>query len=142
MNNTHTARPRRLVPTNPLYARLCSTQALYYLVTALWPLVSIRSFMRVTGPKTDTWLVKTVSMMILAVGLALAYAGRRAMPTPEVPRLAVSSAVGLGAVDIIYVAQGRIAPVYLLDALAEGGLIGLWAGWQKVQSRASDKEKK
>src|SRR5437762_14347268 len=104
MNNTHTARPRRLVPTNPLYARLCAAQAAYYLLTALWPLVSIRSFMRVTGPKTDTWLVKTVSMMILAVGMTLAAAGRHGLPTPEMPLLAVSSAAGLAAVDVVYVA--------------------------------------
>jgi len=35
-------------------------QGLYWLVTGLWGLIDVHSFMKVTGPKTDIWLVKTV----------------------------------------------------------------------------------
>jgi hypothetical protein len=89
--------------------------------------------MKVTGRKTDIWLVKTVSALILAVGVVLGYAARRAEPTPEVPLLAVGSAAGLATIDVIYVGKGRISPVYLLDAVAEVGLIGLWAGWLRYK---------
>src|SRR5690625_1218296 len=41
-------------------------------------------------------------------------------------RLAVSSSAALGAVDVIYVLKNRISPVYLLDAVVELKLIGLW----------------
>lgn len=44
-------------------------QGLYLLFTALWALIDIDSFMRLTGPKTDIWLVKTVSVLLLAIGL-------------------------------------------------------------------------
>jgi hypothetical protein len=40
--------------------------------------------------------------------------------------LAVGSAVGLGAVDVVYAAKGRISPIYLLDALLEAALLAAW----------------
>lgn len=110
-----------------LYVYLCVGQAVYYVITGLWAQVSIGTFQKVTGPKTDLWLVKTVGLLIIAIGAALGVSGRRRNPTPEIPLLAVSSAAGLTAIDVIYVAKGRISPVYLLDAIAEVGLIGLWA---------------
>lgn len=32
-------------------------QGCYYLITLIWPLVHIKSFMAVTGYKRDVWLV-------------------------------------------------------------------------------------
>jgi hypothetical protein len=46
-------------------------QAIYYLLTALWGLFHIESFMAVTGPKTDVWLVKTVSVLIIPTVVCL-----------------------------------------------------------------------
>jgi hypothetical protein len=40
--------------------------------------------------------------------------------------LAVATATGLTAIDVIYVARGVIAPIYLADAVAEVGLIIAW----------------
>ena len=57
-------------------------QGLYFLVTAIWPLVHIASFMKVTGPKRDIWLVKTVATVIGAVGLALTLGGLRRSRQP------------------------------------------------------------
>lgn len=118
-----------------LYSMLSWAHSIYYLITAIWALVSIRTFQKVTGPKTDIWLVKTVSVMIGAVGIVLAYAGKRREPVPEVPLLAIGSAVGLTAIDVFYVARKRISPIYLLDAVGEVGLIGLWAAWLKIGKR-------
>lgn len=95
------------------------TQGLYYLATGLWPLASIRSFQRVTGPKTDLWLVKTVGALIAVEGGALTVAARRHRFTPEMALLAIGSALGLAAVDVAYALRGRISPIYLLDAVAE-----------------------
>ena len=33
--------------------RIVLIQAVYYFLTALWPIVSIDTFMMITGPKTD-----------------------------------------------------------------------------------------
>jgi len=35
------------------FTYLCLIQGVYYLLTGLWPLVSIETFQMVTGPKTD-----------------------------------------------------------------------------------------
>lgn len=113
--------------TPPLAATLAIGQGLFYLATGVWPLVSIRSFERVTGPKADRWLVKTAGVLITAIGATLLSAGRRGRLTPEIPLLAVGSAAGLTTIDVVYVTKGRIAPVYLLDAAAEIALIAAWA---------------
>jgi hypothetical protein len=107
----------------------------YFTVTGLWAIVDIRSFQKVTGPKVDIWLVKTVGVLIVAVGAVLGLAGKRAEPVPEVPLLAIGSAAGLTVIDIIYVAKKRIRPVYLLDAVAEMGLIALWGTWAVLKPR-------
>ena len=47
--------------------------------------------------------------------------------TGEVVLLAVGSALALAAIDVIYVSNGTISPIYLLDAAAELALAGGWA---------------
>jgi hypothetical protein len=99
------------------------TQAAAYAVTGLWPIVDIRSFERVTGPKRDDWLVRTVG------GLAVAFAGGLAWrshdPASARP-FGVASAAAFLAADVIGVASGRLRRIYLLDAAGEAVLI---AGW-------------
>lgn len=114
---------------------LCAAQGLYYLTTGVWPWLSMRSFEAVTGPKTDNWtgresdhwLVKTVGVAVAAIGASLLVAAKRGEEKDKaVSTLAISSALGLTAIDLIYTARGVIAPVYLLDAVAELGLVGGW----------------
>src|SRR5436190_16506029 len=68
-------------------------QGIYYLVTGVWPLVSIDTFLAVTGPKTDHlqsphpalidhWLVMTAGVLITAIGLALLTAAWRRTGAP------------------------------------------------------------
>jgi hypothetical protein len=101
-------------------------QGLYYVMTGLWPLVSIGTFQRVTGPKTDLWLVKTVGVLIAVIGWAIMLAGVRAEVAPSVILLAVGSATALAGVDVIYGSKGGMARIYLLDALVELVLIVWW----------------
>lgn len=110
-----------------LIAYVSLAQAFYYVVTGVWPLLSLKTFQMVTGPKVDGWLVKTAGVLITAIGLALGLAGLRKQTSPEIPLLAMGSAAGLTGIDIVYVAKKRISPIYLLDAVGELGLIGLWA---------------
>lgn len=51
--------------------RIGIAQGVYYLMTALWPFFSLRTFIAVTGPKTDVWLVKTVGSLLVVIGIAL-----------------------------------------------------------------------
>ena len=106
---------------------LLIAQGLYYLVTAVWPLVHMRSFERVTGPKTDHWLVKTVGVLIGVIGVVLLTAAARGTAHAETVLLAAGSAAVLAGVDFVYVAERRISRVYLLDGFAEVVLVLLWA---------------
>ena len=45
-------------------------QGTYYLLTGAWPLVSMASFEFISGSKTDHWLVNTVGILAIAMGLA------------------------------------------------------------------------
>ena len=108
-------------------AWLAVAQGAYFALTGVWPLVSIRTFMKVTGPKTDIWLVKTVGVIVLAIGAVLLMAGVRNAVAPEIFLLAVASAAGLTGIDIYYVARRTIDRIYLADAAAEIVLVVLWA---------------
>lgn len=96
------------------------------MTAGVWPLVSLRSFEAVTGPKGEGWLVKTVGALIAAIGSALLLSSRRAEPSPEARWLAVSSAAALDAVDLRFGLTRRISPVYLLDAGIEAALVAAW----------------
>jgi hypothetical protein len=106
---------------------VAAVQGVYFLVTGVWPLVHIESFLAVTGPKTDLWLVYTVGALVAVVGAVLLAAARSGRVTPEVALLAVGSALALTAIDVIFVARGVIDPIYLADAAAEVVLVGWWA---------------
>ncbi len=102
-------------------------QGVFYLVTAFWAMVSMRSFQWVTGPKTDIWLVRTVALLLMVTGTVLTIAGIRKRIGPESPLLGAGSAATLAGIDIVYAAKGRISRIYFLDALVELGFLVAWA---------------
>lgn len=106
---------------------LALAQAAYYLFTGVWPLVGIDSFQKVSGPKTDLWLVKTVGVLIAVIGAVIGLAGLESRITRRERLLATGSAAGLAAIDVIYSLRGRVWPVYLLDAVLQLVFIGGWA---------------
>jgi energy-converting hydrogenase Eha subunit E len=113
-----------------LVAHPTLSQGLYYVLTGLWPLVSLATFQAATGPKTDTWLVQTVGVLVTVIGATLCLAAYRRNTAAEIVLLAIGSALGLAAVDVTFVLERRISAVYLLDALVEVGIIALWVyGW-------------
>ena len=116
--------------------RLARDQAADYLATGVWPLVDIRSFEAISGPKTDRWLVKTVGALVATTGVGLALASRRPL-APELVVVAAGNAAGLAAIDIVYVAKRRISPIYLLDAVLEAAIA---AGWAAAWRRGLDGE--
>jgi hypothetical protein len=106
---------------------LMAAQGAYFTTTGVWPLLHMRSFEAVTGPKVDRWLVKTVGLCIACIGGTLLAAARHDRVTPEIRGLAVSSALALTAIDIAYSASGRISPIYLADAAAEIAILAAHA---------------
>jgi hypothetical protein len=113
--------------------RVAAAQAVLYVSTGIWPLMHRHSFERVTGPKVDYWLVETVGAIIAAIGVGLGQAAASGRRIPrELRTVGVASALGLAAIDTVYVRRRRIAPVYIADAVAE---IALVAGWLRSSTR-------
>lgn len=52
-----------------LRTRSRSGRAFFNVVGGLWPLVHLRSFEWVFGPKTDVWLQQTTGGLLVSVGL-------------------------------------------------------------------------
>jgi hypothetical protein len=132
---TTVSAPRTGASSTLLTALLC-IQGLYDLLTGIWPLVSIETFQMVTGPKTDHlatgreadhWLVMTVGVLVTCIALTLLNAARRRRSSPEIVTLAVTSALALTGLDVIYVARQIIAPIYLADAALEILFLATWA---------------
>lgn len=112
-----------------IYKILLWVQGLYTLLTALWGLLDIDSFMAVTGPKTDIWLVKTVSVLLVAIAVCLLtaiFVHDRSLP---VIILAALCNIGLVGIDFYYALHDVISNIYMLDGLAE---ITFLIGWLYV----------
>ena len=95
-------------------------QVIYYFITAIWPLLHIKSFEYITGPKKENWLVYTVSVLLLGYCGTVFYGmGNANFPSSELVVLSALNALGLMLIDIIFVVRKTISKVYLGDAVAE-----------------------
>ncbi len=92
---------------------LLLTQGFYNLVTGVWPLLHVDSFMAVTGPKVDVWLVKMVALLNVSIGVSILSGLRTKQPTLI---LAFCTALSFFLIDTYYALVGRIWYVYLVDA--------------------------
>ena len=109
---------------------ILTCQAIYYLATGIWPLLHIASFMAVTGPKEDIWLVKMVGLLAAAIGLAL-MAGRNNILRQTVI-LSIGAALAFISIDLYYSITGVIYKIYLADAAIQTLLItGILIFWLK-----------
>ena len=109
-----------------LSRRVASVQGIYFMISGIWPFLSISSFQAVTGPKTDLWLVKTVGVLLLVIGFVLWLSDFKNRISPETAILGIGSAVVLICIELIYVVADVISPVYLLDTIIETGLAAAW----------------
>lgn len=108
------------------------TQGIFYVVTGLWPIIHLRSFEAVTGPKVDRWLVRTIGGLIAAVGASLVAGALERRAGHALRVLGIGSAAALGLSDIVYAARGRISKVYLGDAVVEGALVAAWVARERA----------
>jgi hypothetical protein len=106
---------------------LARAQGAFNLLGGVWPLVHLRSFEAVCGPKTDRWLVRTVAGLLVTNGVVQLLAGPSDEELTQARRAGVGTAATLGVIDAVYGGAGRISRVYLLDALVEFGWITAWA---------------
>jgi hypothetical protein len=112
--------------TNSLIILLLWVQGAYFALTGIWPLLHYPGFEKVTGPKTDVWLVKTVGALVSVIALLLLIAAIRKEVHISTIIAGMGSALALLIIDIIYVSKKVIRPVYLVDAGIEGVLLSIW----------------
>ncbi len=105
---------------------LLIVQSSYYLITALWPLIHIGSFMFVTGYKTDIWLVKTVGALLIPVSVTLASHIVFKTDHRAAILLGALSALSFMAIDFYYSLTGVISYVYLADGLIQLVFLFSW----------------
>lgn len=101
---------------------LATLHGSYYAATGIWSIVHRRSFERLTGPKTEYWLVRTVGGLALAIGASLWVAGRA--ESPAAAPLAVTSGLAFAAADVQ--AARAASRIYLLDGLLEMLFVAAW----------------
>jgi hypothetical protein len=102
------------------------SQGVYTFITAVWPIVDIDSFMRVTGYKTDIWLVKTVSVLLLAFSIGLLASAFSKRLEVSISLLALVASAGLAYVDFYYPANGIISNIYMADGAVEVVFVVAW----------------
>lgn len=103
---------------------ICTAQGIYYLATGIWPILHIGSFMLVTGPKTDIWLVKMVALLIISVGITILVMSRA---RTQFMVLNYTSALSFLIIDTYYSLTDTISDIYLADAAVEALIIILLA---------------
>lgn len=105
------------------------TQSTYYLLTGIWPVIHLSSFMAVTGSKTDIWLVKMVALLTIAISIQLiAHINNK----QSFPALAVATALSFFVIDSHYALKGTISKIYLGDAAVQlAFVLALTLLWRK-----------
>ncbi len=110
----------------PAGAALARAHGAFNILGGLWPLLHMRSFEAVTGPKVDRWLVRTVAGLMVANGSVQVGASGSGEGVVQAGRIGVGTAAVLAAIDLTYAPRGRISRVYLADAAMEVGWVLAW----------------
>jgi hypothetical protein len=105
---------------------LLCIHGLFYLVMGLWPILSLESFLNITGDKVERWLVITVSVILLAMSIGFLVESKIRVPAFSIKLIALLTSIALTIVDIRYVYAGTISTVYLMDAFIELLLAFAW----------------
>ncbi|PLS81590.1 hypothetical protein CYG49_01680 [Candidatus Saccharibacteria bacterium] len=79
------------------------------------------SFESVSGPKTDKWLVRTVALLLISIGITLILSNGEQMKI-----LGVLSALSIFIIDAYYSLAGRIRALYMADGAINLGLLATW----------------
>jgi hypothetical protein len=122
----------------PPWSMLALAQGAYYAVFGAWPLLHLRSFEKVTGPKPEEWLTKGVAACWVNVGIHLIEAGRQGgRVRRDVRGLAMRMAATFAFFDFHYAGlRRRISPVYLINGLVQLGFLALWQLEKLAEERA------
>lgn len=116
---------------------LLRVQGIYFIITGIWPVIDIQSFMLVTCPKTDLWLVKTMGVIFFCEGICFLLSGVIQQGGLPVQVLAVINCLALIFIDCYYVFTGSICTIYLGDAAVE---LILLIGWFIIMIKGREEQ--
>lgn len=116
---------------------LARAHGAFNILSGAWPLVHMRSFEAVSGPKADRWLARTVAGLLVGNGAVQLSAGASADALAQARRIGLGTSATLGAVDAVYGGTGRISRVYLLDGLVQLGWLTAWAATGRPGGRSA-----
>jgi len=108
------------------YRIISLIQLLYFLITAVWPFVHLESFLRATGPKTDIWLLKTVSVLLLPYCFLLLYLAIASKRSVIAIITVILCGLGLMSIDVWYYLHKVISAVYLIDGFMQLLFVIFW----------------
>ena len=120
-----------------LYKTALLFQGMYIFLTAVWPLVDIKSFMLITGPKTDIWLVKTVAVSLICISLLFLLSSRMGEEL-RVSFTAFVFSFGFAYIDFYYTLNNTIKWVYALDGIVESLFGLLWLYFLFTRAKGSN----
>lgn len=120
------AKPGKPPQVRPDARTLAAAHGLYNVISGVWPLVHMRSFEAVSGPKADRWLVRTVAGLLVTNGLVQLHSSSGNRPVNGAAQIGIGTAATLAAIDLRYGIPGRIRRIYLADAVVELGWIAAW----------------
>jgi hypothetical protein len=125
----------------PAWSMLALAQGVYYAAFGAWPLLHLRSFEAVTGPKLDECLTKALGACCLNVGIHLIEAGRHGgRVRRDVRALAIRMAATFAALDFQYAGRHRrTSPVSLLKGFVQLGFVALWGLEKLATERAQQR---
>ena len=103
---------------------IASFQSAYYVSTGLWAIVHRGSFERVTGPKQDYWLVRTVGGLAVAIGVTLGASAAAERRSRDAAVLGITSGLAFGFADLQ--AATAASRIYLGDAALHALLVSAW----------------
>jgi hypothetical protein len=107
-------------------SRIARAQGIFNVIGGAWPIVGLRSFEFVYGPKKDVFLQKTVGGLLASIGVVQLTAGGTRSGLDMARRLGIAAAATLLAVDVIYMPRGQMRWTYTQDALCELVWLGAW----------------
>ncbi|WP_312508470.1 hypothetical protein [Chryseobacterium culicis] len=110
-------------------------QGLYFIITGIWPIVHIESFMQITGYKTDIWLVKTVGLLILPYSILCFYTVINTKRNAAIAIVNIMCCLGLAWIDLYYYLKDTISWVYLIDCALEMIFSAYWLFYLNYSKR-------
>lgn len=122
----------------PPWSMLALAQGAYYAVMGAWPLLHVRSFEVVRGPKLEEWLTKGVGACWLNVGIHLVETSRHGgRVRRDLRALAVRMAATFAAFDFHSAGRRRrISPACLINGFIQLGFVALWGLEKLADERA------